>query len=358
MSGETNIIISTKASGGNFFEDFRLGQKIVHPTPRTVSEGDVSLYTALYGSRFALNYSDTFAMDLGLDAAPLDDFLVFHIIFGRTVGDISLNATANLGYGAGRFGQPVFPGDTLKATSSVIGLKQNSNGKSGIVWVRTEGTNQNDERVVDYVRWLMIPKRDPDAKTSGFLTPESGQMATPKDIFIPDALDMSAYDVALSGSPYLWGDYDVGERIDHIGGHTIEDAEHQMATRLYQNSARVHFDGLMTKETRFKKRLVYGGHVISIARSLSFNGIANAFKVASINGGNHAAPVFAGDTLYAWSEILGKDEILGRGDIGSLRLRTVVCKNQSAKAFPYRSGEDEYDHTVVLDLDYTVLMPI
>ncbi len=357
MSDGINIKSGTKNNDGNFFEDFRLGQKIVHPTPRTVSEGDVSLYTALYGSRFALNSSDTFAMDLGLDAAPLDDFLVFHIIFGRTVGDISLNATANLGYAAGRFGVPVFPGDTLKATSSVIGLKQNSSGKSGIVWVRTEGTNQNNERVVDYVRWVMIPKRDPDVETSGFLTPESKQMATAKDIFIPDGLDMSSYDVALSGSSHLWGDYEIGERIDHIAGHTVEEAEHQMATRLYQNNARVHFDGLMTKETRFKKRLVYGGHVISIARSLSFNGLGNAFKVAAINGGNHAAPVFAGDTLYAWSEILDKGEIPGREDIGSLRLRTVVCKNQNAKGFPYRSGEDEYDHTVVLDLDYTVLMP-
>ena len=353
MSAKTNA----KTRDGNFFEDFRLGQKILHPIPRTVSEGDVSLYTALYGSRFALNSSDTFAMDLGLDAAPLDDFLVFHIIFGRTVGDISLNAIANLGYANGRFGQPVFPGDTLKATSSVIGLKQNSNGKTGIVWVRTEGTNQNDERVVDYVRWLMIPKRDPEAEISGFLTPESDQMKAPKELLIPEGMDISAYDTELSGSSHLWGDYEIGERIDHIAGHTVEEAEHQMATRLYQNSARVHFDGLMTKETRFKKRLVYGGHVISIARSLSFNGLANAFKVAAINGGSHAAPVFAGDTLYAWSEILGKDEVPGRGDIGSLRLRTVVCKNQSAKGFPYRSGEDEYDHTVVLDLDYTVLIP-
>ncbi len=357
MSDEINVKISTKADEGNFFEDFRLGQKIVHPTPRTVSEGDVSLYTALYGSRFAFNSADTFAMDLGLEAAPLDDFLLFHIIFGRTVADISLNAIANLGYAACRFGHPVFPGDTLKATSNVIGLKQNSNGKTGIVWVRTEGTNQNDERVVDYVRWLMVPKRDPEAEVSGFLTPESDQMKPPKDIFLPDALDVSAYDKELSGSTHLWGDYEIGERIDHIAGHTVEEAEHQMATRLYQNSARVHFDGLMAKESGFNKRLVYGGHVISIARALSFNGLANAFKVTAINGGNHAAPVFAGDTLYAWSEILGKDELPDRNDLGTLRLRTVVCKNQSAKAFPYRSGEDEYDHTVVLDLDYTVLMP-
>ncbi|MDH5189550.1 MAG: hypothetical protein OEW37_11425, partial [Rhodospirillaceae bacterium] len=85
------IFISDKASKGNFFEDFRLGQKIVHATPRTLTEGDVSLYTALYGSRFAFNSSDTFAMNLGFEGAPVDDFLVFHIIFGRSVSDVSLN---------------------------------------------------------------------------------------------------------------------------------------------------------------------------------------------------------------------------------------------------------------------------
>ena len=349
--------MSDKTSKGNFFEDFSLGQKLVHATPRTLTEGDVSLYTALYGSRFAFNSSDTFAMNVGLDAAPLDDFLVFHIIFGRSVSDVSLNAVANLGYASCRFSTPVYPGDTLKATSSVIGLKKNSNNKTGIVWVHTEGTNQNDEPVLDFIRWVMVPKRDIDAPSQGFLTPELDMMAATKELPIPSALDLSGYDTGLSGSQYLWGDYETGERIDHIAGFTVEEAEHQMATRLYQNSARVHFDAEMTKETRFGKRLVYGGHVISIARALSFNGLGNAFKVAAINGGTHAGPVFAGDTLYAWSEILGKDQIPERSDLGALRLRTVVCKNQSAGSFPYRSGEDEYDHTVVLDLDYTVLMP-
>ncbi|MDH5187419.1 MAG: MaoC family dehydratase [Rhodospirillaceae bacterium] len=351
------IFISDKIDKGNFFEDFRLGQKIVHPTPRTVTEGDVSFYTALYGPRFAFNSSDIFAMNLGLDAAPLDDFLLFHIIFGRSVSDISLNAIANLGYASCRFSTPVYPGDTVKATSSIIGLKKNSNNKTGIVWVHTEGTNQEDKPVIDYISWSMLPINNHDAPSQGYLTPELDIMAATKEIPIPSALDLSGYDTELSGSQHLWDDYETGERLDHIAGFTVEESEHQMAVRLYQNSSRVHFDAPMTKDTRFGKRLVYGGHVISIARALSFNGLANAFKVATVNSATHVAPVFAGDTLYAWSEILGKEQIPHRTDLGALRLRTVVCKNQSGAGFPYRSGEDEYDHTVVLDLDYTVLIP-
>ena len=132
-----------KTNIGNFFEDFELGQETVHATPRTLTEGDVALYTSLYGTRFALNSSDVLASDLGLPGAPIDDLLVFHTVFGKTVPDISLNAVANLGYASGVFGVPVYPGDTLSAQSEVIGLKENSNGKAGVVYVRSTGQNQD-----------------------------------------------------------------------------------------------------------------------------------------------------------------------------------------------------------------------
>ncbi len=152
--------MNSKTQPGNYFEDFRLGQEIIHATPRTVTEGDVALYTALFGSRFALNSSSEFAVNLGLPRAPLDSLLAFHLVFGKTVPDISLNAVANLGYASGRFGQPVYPGDTLSTISTVIGIKQNRDGKTGIVYVRSVGSNQRQETVIDYIRWVMVRKRD------------------------------------------------------------------------------------------------------------------------------------------------------------------------------------------------------
>ena len=104
-----------------------------------MTAGDVALYTALYGPRFAVQSSEDFATELGYPAAPVDDLLVFHIVFGKTVPDISLNAVANLGYANCRFLQPVYPGETLSAVSEVIGLKENSNRKTGIVTVRSSG---------------------------------------------------------------------------------------------------------------------------------------------------------------------------------------------------------------------------
>src|SRR5882762_521069 len=132
----------SKTSAGNFFEDFRVGTLIRHATPRTVTAGDVTLYGSLYGPRFAVQSSDTFAQAIGYPRAPVDDLLVFHVVFGKTVPDVSLNAVANLGYADCRFLKPVYPGDTLTASSEVIGLKENSNRKTGIVYVRSRGFNQ------------------------------------------------------------------------------------------------------------------------------------------------------------------------------------------------------------------------
>ena len=347
----------TKTNSGNFFEDFAVGQELHHATPRTVTEGDAALYTALYGSRFALQSSDAFAYSLGLPQAPLDDLLVFHVVFGKTVPDISLNAVANLGYAEGRFAEPVYPGDTLATVSRVLGVKENSNRKTGVVYVQSTGRNQRGDLVLDYKRWVMVNKRDPKSAAPEPVVPELAEAVPLAEIIVPPGLDGRDFSTELSGSPHLWEDYAVGERIDHVDAMTIEEAEHQLATRLYQNTAKVHFNQRLAADTRFGRRIVYGGHIISMARALSFNGLANAVRIAAINGGRHSNPSFAGDTISAWSEVLDKGEIAGHRDFGALRLRTVAVKDGESGGFPLKDDAGKYDPSVVLDLDYTVLIP-
>jgi 2-methylfumaryl-CoA hydratase len=352
-----NAPSARKPSTGNFFEDFRVGQVITHATPRTVTTGDVALYNGLFGARFAVQSSDVFARAIGYARAPVDDLLVFHIVFGKTVPDISLNAVANLGYANCRFLSAVYPGDTLNAVSEVIGLRENSNRKTGIVFVRSSGFTQDGTLALEYVRWVMVRKRDEKAPAPADHVPR-----------LPTALEanllgnacpplkVEAYDFALAGSPHRFGDYSVGEKIDHVDGVTVEEAEHQIATRLYQNTARIHFNQFAESKGRFGRRLIYGGHAISLARALSFNGLANAFHVAAINGGRHVAPLFAGATVFAWSEILTRSELPGRADVGALRLRTVAAKDKPCGDFPRKSGQED-DPAVILDLDYWVLVP-
>ncbi len=259
-----------KASTGNYFEDFSIGQTLRHPTPRTVHGGDLSLYIGLTGDRRALHSSTAFAKSLGFQREVVHDLLAFHVVFGKTVGQISLNAVANLGYAAVMFLRPVYPGDTLRAESEVIGLRETSSGSSGVLYVTTRGFNQKEQEVLRFNRWVLVNKRDKSQATGAKTVPELPKMVPAAELVVPAELNLSRFDdlVWATGGAAKWDDYNVGERIDHIDGMTIDEVDHATATRMYQNTAKVHFNAHQMESSRFGKRLIYGGHIISIARAM------------------------------------------------------------------------------------------
>ena len=342
-----------KTNPGRFFEDYTVGEVIAHAVPRTISGGERALYHALYPARHALYSSDEFARASGLPTSPIDDLAGFHMVFGKTVPDISRNAVANLGYAEGRFLLPIYPGDSLRATSEVIGLKQNSSGKSGVVYVRSKGWNQRDEVVVDYCRWVMVHKSNLDAPAPETVIPDLAKAVDPATLVVPEGLDFSNYDFALAGEPHRMRDYEIGETIDHVDGVTLAESLHMMATRLWQNTSKVHFDTTVRPDGRL---LIYGGHIISMARALSFNGLANAQMIAGINAGAHANPSFVGTTVRAWSEVLDKAETAAPG-VGAIRLRLVAVK-AGAEPFALKGEDGKYLSDVLLDFDYWALMPL
>lgn len=346
----TGAAPATKTNPGRFFEDYRLGEVIRHAVPRTIGQGERALYHALYPARGALQSSDAFAQGVGLAASPLDDLIAFHTVFGKSVPDISLNAVANLGYAEGRWLAPVWPGDTLRSESEVIGLKETSSGATGVVWVRTRGFNQHGVAVLEFVRWVMVRKRRREVVVPEHV-PVLQAIVAPETLVVPAGLDFSRYDFALAGEPHRWGDYAVGEVIDHVDAVTVEEAEHMLATRLWQNTSKVHFDVTQREDGR---RLIYGGHVISLARALSFNGLANAQLIVALNGGAHANPCFAGDTVRAWSEVLDRAGTAAPG-VGALRLRLVATRGTGAGQV--RGADGKYLPEVLLDLDYWALLP-
>jgi 2-methylfumaryl-CoA hydratase len=96
---------------------------------------------------------------------------------------------------------------------------------------------------------------------------------------------------------------------------------------------------------------------MSIARALSFNGIANGFHIAAINGGRHVAPLFAGGTVFAWSFIKDKTRLKERDDVGALRVVTRATRDLPTGEYPTKpAGEDAPG--IILELDYWVLMPL
>jgi 2-methylfumaryl-CoA hydratase len=308
---------------------------------------------------------------------PVDDLLVFHIAFGKTVPDISYNAVANLGYADCRFLQPVFIGDTLRTETETIGLRENSNGKTGVVYVRSNCFNQREEMVLTWIRWVMVNRKhatDTPVRNVLGMVDAPAQVAQ-ESIVVPPYLaragNCSSTMAAATGGSRFWEDYAAANTdelrspdaassptawqfapIKHPAGMTVDETDHTLATRLYQNTARVHFDLHHMKDSRFGRRLVYGGHVISICRALAYDGLENVLTIAAVNSGTHHNPTFAGDTIYAISLPILKWPINSR--IGALRLHLVGYKNIDPNSAAFA---DAPEHLKVLSLDYTVLMP-
>ena len=171
----------TKTSAGNFFEDFRLGQTIRHATPRTMTGGDVALYTGLFGAALrgavvgrlrqgdrlsALRRSTTCWCFTSCSARPC-----------RTSRSTRSPISATPACSSWR---RCSPATRLSATSEVIGLKENSNRKTGIVYVRTRGVKQDGTAVLEYVRWVMVRKRDEAAPAPGDHVPRLPTAVEPK----------------------------------------------------------------------------------------------------------------------------------------------------------------------------------
>ena len=346
-----------KQRGGNFFEDFRIGQRFVHATPRTLTAADQSLYIALTGSRACLHSADTSAKALGFGRRPLEELLVFNTAFGKTVPDISLNAVANLGYAQLRFMEPVFDGDTISVESEVIGLKENSNRKNGVVYVRSSARNQYGREVLGWVRWVMVHKRDASADCGEAVVPALQSQVAPSEMRIDHFAAGVARLQSITGCSDFYEDYAAGERIDHPAAMTINDSDHSLATRLYQNTARAHFDAALMKRGPMGQRLVYGGHVISMCKSLAYDGLENVLSILAIHGGSHVAPSFAGDTLCCTTRVVECHD-MGDAPVGALRLRMVGAKNlESSACIEFDENGKPQGAQVVLDLDFTVAIP-
>ncbi|MFJ1259666.1 MaoC family dehydratase [Cupriavidus sp. CuC1] len=349
----------SKSRSGNFFEDFRVGQSFQHGVPRTIGEGERALYIGLTGSRSALNTASTTAKALGLSGAPIEDLLVFNIVFGKTVPELSLNAVANLGYADGRFLAPVFAGDTLSVASLVLAKKENSNGKSGVVYVRSTAKNQHGIEVLSYVRWVMVHKREAGQPAAALAElPELPPFVEPERLETP-AYSRPSQVTAVTGFGDLWEDYKKGERIEHPSSMTVNESDHSIAARLYQNNAKAHFDAQLMALSPSGKRLVYGGHVMSICRALAYDGLENSLGMLAINAGSHVSPVYSGDTLSCMTEVV--DTYPLDAGVGALRLRTIGAKNvggaDAIVAPEAGTGKATYAKDVILDLDYTVVIP-
>jgi 2-methylfumaryl-CoA hydratase len=351
-------------SQGRFFEDFCVGQQLHHALPRTIHGGDISLYIALTGDRSPLSSSTEFARSLGFVREVVPDLLVFHMVFGQTVTDVSYRAIANLGYAEVKFLRPVYPGDTLSAQTEIIGQKPTSKGDAGVVYVRTIGSNQKGQPVLSFIRWVLVPiSNRVNAAAISAHVPAFQSALSAQDLAVPEMLNLQRFSdlTWVTGSSRKWQDYQPGQQIDHAGAMTIEESCHMQATRLYHNNAQVHFDAYGMISSRFGKRLVYGGHIISVAHALAQPDLGNALIMAGWNGGVHSAPTFAGDTIRAGSMVRQSESLSSRPDVGAVRFTLVAATNLNADDMSQLTAavatNTSRDPRIVLELDYWILLP-
>jgi 2-methylfumaryl-CoA hydratase len=339
-----------KGSLGNFFEDFVLGQERPCPTPRVVTSAETAWHIATTNDR-----TPRFCGAEG----RVHPLIVFHIVIGQTVRPVSLNSPANLGYAGMIWRTPVFHGDEITTTIQITGLKENSRKDTGNVYVRTVGRNQRDEVVLEYTRWVMVRKRDPLKGTRYLEEPVVPDL--PASVAIDQLPTWSGPlpDPVRTGGQWFFEDYEIGERIFHHDGTTVNHSDHMQYTRLWQNSAKVHFDAILTDGNP----LVYGGFSIATAYAQAFNGFENRSGIVAMNSGAHANPCRAGTTIYSFSEVLEKHD-LGDSPAGALRLRLFAVKDTNPADEPGLQpkleddqGRERYDSRILLDLDYFELMP-
>ena len=307
---------------GNFLEDFRPGQVFRHKRGKTLTEGLFAIFTdfSFTMSPFAKNarYAQAYGFR-GLVAPP---GLVMNLVFSQTVEDVSENGRANLEYVDMRFGAPVYLGDTIEAESTVLGVKGSSRDRDrGVVHVQTTGRNQDGAVVLTYQRKVQVWKHDLEA-------PVAEGEAPPADV--PVALELPAYDVArayralahLTRPDTYFEDFHAGDVIEHSRGRVVT-TDHIMLTGMLDNTAQVHCNQWMIDEDpeRFLggQLIVYGGIPFYLCLGLSSADVGdNALGDVRYRTGRHTAPVFAGDTVFATTEIRAPREFPGRPDLGIL----------------------------------------
>jgi len=145
---------------GRFFEDFTVGDRYRHPLGRTITETDNTWFTLLTNNTHQIHFNADYASRTEFKQPLVVSTLTLAIVTGLSVGDVSQNSVANLGWDKVRLPNPVFAGDTIYAESEVLEARPSkSRPANGVVRVRTRGFNQRGETVIEYERTVLVYRR-------------------------------------------------------------------------------------------------------------------------------------------------------------------------------------------------------
>jgi len=307
---------------GHFLEDFVPGDVYRHKGGKTVTEGLFALFTDFSMTTNPLSKNARYAQAYGWKGLVVPPGLVMLIVFSQSVEDVSENARANLEYIDMRFGVPVYLGDTLEAQTRVLGVKSSSsNPMLGVVHVQTTGKNQHGEVVLTFQRKVQVWKRDRAAEVhEAEVAPEHVEAS----LVLPPYDPARRYgDLAhLTNDDSYLEDFVPGDVIEHSRGRVVT-TDHVMLTGILDNTSQVHCNQWMVSQDpeRFVggQLIVFGGIPFTLCLGISSADVGdNSLGDIRYATGRHSAPVFAGDTVFASTEIRGITDFPGRPDLGVL----------------------------------------
>ncbi len=344
---------------GNFLEDFRPGQVLRHKCGKTVTEGLFTIFTEFAMTTNPLAKNARYARKYGYDGLVCPPGLVMLVAFSQTVEDVSENARTNLEYIDMRFGAPVYVGDTIEAETKVLSVRPSqSRPNLGIVHVQStarKNVGEPDEAVVlSYQRKVQVFKLDESAQL------HEGD-AEPDDVDCP--LWLPPYDPAadykalahLSSSDSYFEDLEPGSVIEHSRGRTMTD-EHIHLTAQLDNTSQVHCNQFMIDQDPERyaggKLIIFGGIPFTLCLGLSCPDVGdNALGDLLYTTGRHTAPLFAGDTVFAETEIRGLRELDDRPDLGVVETQLRGHKFERDPGESHDDAPAGWKRTRIFELD-------
>ena len=375
-SGDSRLI---EPRYGRLLADFKIGDVYHHPWEVTIDDGMLAMFAASFLDPNPLYSSRRFARDLGFRDRVVHPLVLMNLGLSFSVHDVSEQTIAHLAYIDLRFPNAAYVGDTVTASSEVLGVRlSESKPDRGIVHVRTVGVNQEGVAVVSFERKALMPigslegrahpplqaavggdPLDWNATTLGS-GPLSHLPAPGKVAGLPRELAQKIRSPRWSGRPAgLFEDFNEGDVIQHSTGRTVGESEHMQLAVLTRNSHPIHFDEVYSREHSFAgTRVVEGGLVFAwICALASRDTTANALWELGYDRGSHPAPVLAGDTLYAASRVIQKGD--HNDQAGSVRFKLVGVKNERPAAM-LSAGIDLFEakhERKVFEIERSVLLP-
>jgi 2-methylfumaryl-CoA hydratase len=344
---------------GNFLEDFVPGQVFRHKGGKTVTEGIFTTFTEFAMTANPLAKNARYARAYGYQGLVCPPGLAMLVAFSQTVEDVSENARANLEYIDMRFGAPVYIGDTIEVETRVLGIKASSSRPNlGIVHVQStarKNIGARDEGVVlTWQRKVQVYKRDDAASLhEGEVEPEKVECS----LWLPPWSPKTDYKALahLSSPDSYFEDLEPGTRIEHSRGRTMT-SEHIHLTAVLDNTSQVHCNQFMIdldpKQYVGGQLIIFGGIPFVLCLGLSSPDVGdNALGDLVYRTGRHTAPLFAGDTVFAATEVRGKRDLPGRPDLGIVETRLLGHKFERAEGAQNTDAPPGWKKTQIFELD-------